>query len=717
MAKVGRDILKTYFRKNSIPTEANFVDLIDSALNDTDDGFQKAGDSPLRITANGAGKLLQFLKTSVSTPVDFSVDLQPSGNPGLKLFPGESWDGKKSIFLDGNDGSVAIGTDTTAGQKLNVEGNTKLNGDVTVGSKLMVGQSVSAKQLDIQGTTRTGNTHLAAIKGLYVTADSSDAAGGVEFRHTNGTQGIGFGFNSIYATGSNANQNLNLMPRGSGGVGIGTISPNALLEIRKDASTSLGPVLLLNNSGGGSGSGGAIDFNGYGRNSGVSPTLRLQSLDDGNFSSHFVISTLSGATSATSGSLSERMRIASNGNVGIGTASPTKKLQVEGDSLFKGNLNIEGGSSSNLTVSGNSTLTGNVGIGTASPSTKLHVIGDIRLDGGKIQSNGPLVLHPDVDNTGDDIVRFLNSIGDENMRIHSDGNVGIGTASPTKKLQVEGDSLFKGNLNIEGGSSNNLTVSGNSTLTGNVGIGTASPTKKLHVEGDSLFKGNLNIQGGSSNNLTVAGNSTLTGNVGIGTASPAEKLHVIGNLRVDEGEIQSWGQLIFHPDVDKSGDDIVRFVNSDGGETMRIHSDGNVGIGTASPGSKLSVNGNLEVTGVYTQSANDGNVFKMYVGSNTGGVNHGTGMVFELARGYQGTNRRILWDGDNNWDQLSDGMFKTNIVKEEGILDRMMHLKVVNYNWKDKADAKRKPVGFIAQEVRPWFPTLVNEYSDPETKE
>jgi hypothetical protein len=77
----------------------------------------------------------------------------------------------------------------------------------------------------------------------------------------------------------------------------------------------------------------------------------------------------------------------------------------------------------------------------------------------------------------------------------------------------------------------------------------------------------------------------------------------------------------------------------------------------------------------------------------------------------------MRWDGDNNWDQLSDGMFKTNIIKEEGILNRMMHLNVVNYNWRDKADAKRKPIGFIAQEVKPWFPALVNEYADPETKE
>ena len=39
---------------------------------------------------------------------------------------------------------------------------------------------------------------------------------GIELRHSNGTQGIGFGFNTIYATGNNTDQDLNLRSRGSG---------------------------------------------------------------------------------------------------------------------------------------------------------------------------------------------------------------------------------------------------------------------------------------------------------------------------------------------------------------------------------------------------------------------------------------------------------------------------------------------------------------------
>lgn len=79
---------------------------------------------------------------------------------------------------------------------------------------------------------------------------------------------------------------------------------------------------------------------------------------------------------------------------------------------------------------------GNVGIGVSNPSVRLHVLGSIRADGGEFQNWGSIVFHPDIDNTGDDIVRFLDSVGNETMRVHSDGNVGIGTNNPLYRLHV-----------------------------------------------------------------------------------------------------------------------------------------------------------------------------------------------------------------------------------------------------------------------------------------
>ncbi|NCS01242.1 MAG: hypothetical protein GPJ06_03305 [Microcystis aeruginosa G13-11] len=73
--------------------------------------------------------------------------------------------------------------------------------------------------LDIASAARTG-THPTAVKGLYITGDFNPDNDGVEFRHSNGTQGIGFGFNTIYAAGSNANQDLGLKPKGTGEVQV-----------------------------------------------------------------------------------------------------------------------------------------------------------------------------------------------------------------------------------------------------------------------------------------------------------------------------------------------------------------------------------------------------------------------------------------------------------------------------------------------------------------
>jgi len=93
-----------------------------------------------------------------------------------------------------------------------------VNGGVSIGGRVGIGTGVSTNQLDISNGARSG-THGANLA-LYATVNSAAAGGGVEFRHLNGTQGIGFGHNTIYATGSNPDQDLTLQPRGTGSLTV-----------------------------------------------------------------------------------------------------------------------------------------------------------------------------------------------------------------------------------------------------------------------------------------------------------------------------------------------------------------------------------------------------------------------------------------------------------------------------------------------------------------
>lgn len=94
-----------------------------------------------------------------------------------------------------------------------------------------IGINEPKTKLDIQTVPRTGK-HVPA-QGLYVTGNFGKDNKGIEFRHTNGTQGLGFGYNTIYATGSTPDQDVNLKPRGKGSVNVkGIIKAERFIGIK-----------------------------------------------------------------------------------------------------------------------------------------------------------------------------------------------------------------------------------------------------------------------------------------------------------------------------------------------------------------------------------------------------------------------------------------------------------------------------------------------------
>ncbi|MHC4083941.1 MAG: tail fiber domain-containing protein [Planctomycetota bacterium] len=234
--------------------------------------------------------------------------------------------------------------------------------------------------------------------------------------------------------------------------------------------------------------------------------------------------------------------------------------------------------------------------------------------------------------------------------------------------------------------------------TDRVGIGTTSPTAKLHiggtagVDGIRFPDGTLRTtaagnsldqaydQGGAGLGRTITADAgavniagpdglTVNGKVGIGKTSPLYKLDIEGGAT----PLQITGGLAFKKlrfDIETGGYSVLRiFDNNTSGEDFRLATNGdswlngpdNVGIGTTSPGSKLHVVGGC-ITG----------------------------------------------------SMCSDIRLKKNIVPlpaDDSILDRVMGLQAVTFEWKHQVDGKRQ-IGLIAQDVEEVFPEVVTTPDD-----
>jgi hypothetical protein len=173
------------------------------------------------------------------------------------------------------------------------------------------------------------------------------------------------------------------------------------------------------------------------------------------------------------------------------------------------------------------TNTGNVGIGTTTPTAKLDVRGGMLVD----SSSGSLRIgypssanqwHFNTMNGGADLQLWENAVNTVRMYFKAGGNIGIGTTAPAARLDILGGNWdtasTEGDLRI-GNATYRLKIG---VATGGAGAGHATIAAQGGVNALSLGAGTtLDTQ----RTLTILG----TGNVGIGTASPAATLDVNGN--------------------------------------------------------------------------------------------------------------------------------------------------------------------------------------------
>ena len=250
---------------------------------------------------------------------------------------------------------------------------------------------------------------------------------------------------------------------------------------------------------------------------------------------------------------------------------------------------------------------GNVGIGTTSPSQKLNIEGNILLNLG-----GTLYLRDTTtyinEGSGLNLVSGatrsinLSAGGSERMRITATGYVGIGTTAPSTKLEVG---------NFLDAVTNKITVAARYEYEPEFNFRLGQSGTNYDWVGAVISSGDDgNYNGKILFKTANAGRDTPTtkmaikanGNVGIGTVSPSEKLDVLGNIKIynETGLITDYGPLIGRYNTSQiyigtGGSYSIIKIGRDDGAALNVLSGGTIGIGTTSPVATLSVVGTVNL--------------------------------------------------------------------------------------------------------------------------
>jgi len=441
------------------------------------------------------------------------------------------------------------------------------------GDALSYGQAATISALTVTGAfAANGGATLGDASGDALTINSSAVSI---------PNGLNFDSNTLVIDATNNN------------VGIGTSSPVTKLDI----SATANPRIRFEDVG---------DFE-----------WRMGIVDNSNFGFF------------SGGSVTERMRIDSNGNVGIGTSSPTKKLMV-----------------------GTETEDG-LRIGSSDANKRFDISYDtvnniIKL--GSVFSSG-YGLTP--------LTFYTNQA--ERMRIDSSGNVGIGTSSPS----TYGKFVVNGSGNADAG-----IFIGNSSLTG------SAPT----------YKGTVRILDNPTSTTGHSGGlEFLTSTFGSG-----------------------YGWKIAA--IDSSGVPLTfatRQNSASWTEAMRIDINGNLLLTTTSPFGKLAVSGiaGTEGTCVSLREWGNGRGSAMNITAH----NTANADVIYLNTSSTNVGKIAITSTATSYVTSSDYRLKENIAPMTGALAKVAQLKPCTYTWKSNGEASQ---GFIAHELAEVVPDCVTGEKD-----
>lgn len=531
----------------AIGTDA--IAYVNTGSNNTALGY-RAGYSPVNVG--------QFNQTpSNSLYIGYMTRAAGNGNNTNEIVIGASADGNGSNSVTLGNASITktvlrenVGVGTTAPDSaLTVQNGTHLKRGVRM-SGLPAAPGTRSLRIDASGTVSISDTLANGISGTGTTN---------YIPKFTGTSTIGN--SQIFDNGTN--------------VGIGTATPEVTLAVY-NAST---PKIHLQNS-----TSGVTDVDGF--------QLAFSSSDG--YIWNFENGGIRFATNNT-----ERMRLDASGNLGLGTSSPSTKLDVNGTGKFSGKLTVDASVSGDVITN----LVNNSATGFG-----------LRTVGGASGAGYALSVN--------------NYLGTELMQVNGAGNLGLGVTPSAwgasyKAIQI---SSFAA-----------IAQGGNDTYIGNNWYNDGS-NKYLQPSGASLYGQSngshfwFNAPSGTAGNaisFTQAMTLDASGNLAIGNTSASYKLDVTGTGRFTGSgnalRVQSSSNDVWQTFIPQTGDiwriqattgsNLGFYNETDGAFRMVIDGSGNVGIGTTSPAAALHINSS-GTTNMYIQSAAaNGAVLRYFVGT------------------------------------------------------------------------------------------------------
>jgi len=298
------------------------------------------------------------------------------------------------------------------------------------------------------------------------------------------------------------------------------------------------------------------------------------------------------------------------------------------------------------------------------------------------------------------------------------------------------------------------SLTANQTVQLNFGQGDNGATALAQIGG--LYEG-TNFDGallfstntGASGNLTERMRIDSSGNVGIGESSPEKRLHVSvsdtgytavtgqtvalfernGDCHVTiRSNVANHGSIKFADNGNSQGE--IRYVHGSGTDDMRLYTAGSEAMRIDSSGDLLvgatSARAGLATAHYFQGSSSTSGAAPFAVYNDTGTANTPALNVLNRDESTDSTNRFIQFYGNvtastaqamggivgngatnAQFATLSDEREKENITPADNVLDKVMNLNVVSFDW--KFNDEHVKAGFIAQNVEEHFPEYVIE--------